>query len=289
MLARPADELPVGYWSYEVKWDGVRCVARVGADGVTMQSRSGKTDYASRFAHVGEQLIELQDCVLDGELVTFDGQGRTFGLARGAGPAAYVVFDLLERDGASVRTMAIELRRELLDDLFSAARLENVIRSPVFRDGPALMRHVAEQGMEGVVAKRDGSMYLDGKRSPYWLKVKLRPEQEFVVVGWTDGKGERAGRIGGLVLGYWEHEELRYAGRVGCRTDMDAAVKAAVTPIGSTPLSVLPKEERDAHWCRPELVVQVAFQRWTEDGRLWHPICRGLRDDVNPDDVRREG
>lgn len=288
MLARKADEVPAGRWTFEVKWDGVRCVALVQDGQVTMQSRSGKSDYALRFGHVALELEELPDCVLDGELVTFDGNGRTFGLARGVGPAAYVIFDVIEYEGQSMRWMRIEQRRTLLAGVLQHAQGRSVTQSPVFKDGEALMAHVMENGLEGIVAKRDRSGYEDGKRSPAWLKVKVRPEQEFVVCGWTDGKGARVGTVGGLVLGYWAAGELHYAGRVGCRTDMNAAVRAAMRPTERCPFGKVPKEERDAHWLMPELVVQVAFQRWTDDGRLWHPICRGLRGDKLASDVTKE-
>jgi len=289
MLAK-ADELPLGRgWQYEVKWDGVRCTATVSEGRVAMQSRSAKTDYAKRYPQIAAQLAQLYDGVYDGELVTLDENGETFGLSRGSEPAL-VLFDVIESEGHDQRGRPLSDRRELLEAILAEFdELDRLVLSPVFYDGEALLEWAEQRGIEGIMAKRRSSRYREGSRTGDWVKVKVRPEQEFVVCGWTDGKGSRRGRIGGLVLGYYDDSgALVYCGRAGCRTDHDQRIARALSPRATAPFERgVPKEERDAHWCEPELVVQVAFQRWTDDGRLWHPSFKRIRDDKEPRDVGR--
>lgn len=288
MMAK-VGELPAGDgWQYEIKWDGFRCVATVKDGVVTMQSRSAKTELSDRFPNVARDLATLPDCVIDGEVVVFDEDGFTFGIPAADGRAgSLVAFDVLEDDGESVRHLPLRERRQILKRLLHDAP-ESLGVSPAFDDGEQLLGWCAERGLEGIVAKRTESRYAEGTRRGEWLKIKLRVEQEFVVCGWTDGKNGRTGRIGGLVLGYWDDGVLRYAGRTGSRDDHESLLRERLV-AGDCPLTAgVPGEERGAHWVEPTEVVQVAFQRWTDDGRLWHPIFQRMRDDKDAADVVRE-
>ena len=298
MLAK-AGELPVGDgWLYEIKWDGVRCTATVVDGVVSMQSRSALTDWTQQFPAIAEALGRLPfDVVLDGEIVTPDESGHTFGLAAGAGSrvaARLVVFDVLSCFGSDTKAMPLTDRRKVLEMLGPAFAAEGpgVLEiSPTFTDGEALLGWVATHGLEGIVAKRKSSRYIEGRRGDEWLKVKVRREQEFVVCGWTPGKNGRAGRIGGLVLGMYDRYDgsLVYCGRAGMAEAYDAELEAALLPRSETPFPVVPREERDAYWVEPELVVQVAYQRWTPEGRLQHPVMKSIRRDKDARDVTKEG
>ena len=151
-----------------------------------------------------------------------------------------------------------------------------------------------EQGMEGVVAKRWGSRYRPGRRSPDWRKIKHVRTQDVVVVGWRPGGGRRDGRIGALLVAVNGPAGLVYAGRVGTGfTDrMLADLAALLEPLSreDCPLAEAPPraETRDARWVVPRLVGEVAFTEWTSDHRIRHPSWRGLRDDRSPSDVVRE-
>ncbi|MFP5369593.1 MAG: DNA ligase, partial [Actinomycetes bacterium] len=150
-----------------------------------------------------------------------------------------------------------------------------------------------ENGLEGVVAKRLDSVYRPGVRSPEWRKVKNVRTQSVVVGGWRPGQGRRAGTIGSLLFGVNDDEgRLVYAGHVGTGFT-DAALRelqAMLTPRDGSPFADrLPREvTRDAHWVEPTLVGEVAYAHWTTEGRLRHPSWRGLRDDLDPDDVVEE-
>jgi len=292
MLAK-AGELPVGDgWLYEIKWDGVRCTATIEDGQVTMQSRSSKTEWKVQFPAIAEALAELPNCTIDGEIVTPDEAGNTFGLAAGAGSAraaCLVVFDVLEFQGIDVRPYPLEQRRALAEGLIEGSDAPVLQFSPSFDDGEALQAWVVDRGLEGVVAKRKGSRYIEGRRGETWIKAKVRQEQEFVVVGWTPGKNGRTGSIGGLVLGYYDGPNLVYAGRAGQDPKLDREMEARLQNVARSPLAETPKDApRDVTWVVPEIVVQVAYQRWTEDERLLHPALKRVRDDKNPRDVGRE-
>jgi bifunctional non-homologous end joining protein LigD len=141
-----------------------------------------------------------------------------------------------------------------------------------------------------VVAKRLESAYRPGVRGPEWIKVKNFRTQSVVVGGWRPGQGRRAGGVGSLLFGVHDDEgRLVYAGHVGTGfTQQDLRdIEALFTPRRTSPFAgALPREvTRDAHWVEPELVGEVAYAVWTTDGRLRHPSWRGLRDDLDPEDV----
>jgi bifunctional non-homologous end joining protein LigD len=166
--------------------------------------------------------------------------------------------------------------------------------SGVFDDGDALLEAARAQGLEGVMAKRAASAY-EQRRSRNWLKVKVRPEQEFVVVGYTKGQGRRT-RLGSLVLGVQDTGGLRWVGNVGTgfteQTLDDLLERLRPLERQDSPLAEIPKMPRvrkaDVVWVEPELVVQVDFAEWTHDGHLRAPSFLGFRDDKRPEDVRRE-
>lgn len=160
--------------------------------------------------------------------------------------------------------------------------------------GGARVRAAAEQlGLEGVVAKRLDSTYQPGKRSPAWIKVKVKKGQELVVGGWLPGNGRLEHRLGSLLVGY--HDEtggpLRYAGRVGSGIDERARAvletRVAELARDDSPFAGAPRL-KDARFVDPELVVAVEFYEWTSGGVLRAPRYKGLRDDVEPATVVRE-
>ena len=270
----------------------MRGIARVEDGKVTLQSRSGKSEFSDRFGAVAEQLALLPDCVLDGELVVMDEQGWTNGLPAGMKPGdgSYVIFDCLEVQGTSVRSLGLRERRDTVESLLAYATVRaahmlggttpNLLKSPVWDDGEKLLAWTAEHGLEGIVAKRDGSTYRDGYRGESWLKIKARAEQEFVVCGWTEGKGERAGRLGGLVIGYYAGPDAPVRGqgrrqarrtRTSCASSMEPGRLDDARRASSSKPGV--------NWVEPQVVMQVQFQAWTADGKLKQPIMKRIRSD----------
>lgn len=288
-------------WIFERKLDGIRCgvIRRNGR--ARLQSRTGEV-MDSTYPELVEALsVDGPDVVADGEIVAFKGgqtsferlQGR-MGIhdaqrARRTGIAVFLyLFDLLSIDGDDVRELALRERKRLLKD---GVKFGGPLRFSTHRvgDGEAYFKHACERGWEGLVAKRADSPY-KSTRSRDWLKIKCSHEQELVIGGWTDPKGSRQW-FGALLVGYWEKDKLRYAGKVG--TGFGGATLERVgkelerlaQPDPPFAESGLPAR---AHWVKPELVAEIAFTEWTRDGKLRHPRYLGLRTDKPAREVIRE-
>jgi bifunctional non-homologous end joining protein LigD len=311
MLASPGELPPAAEdadWGYEFKWDGVRAMARVTDGRVELFSRKS-TDITVRYPEVTRAPAALagHTALVDGEIVALDDQGRPdFGMLQGrmhrtgpevtalaaAAPVTYLVFDLLAWDGEDLTARPYAERRERLDELGLSGHRWAV--TPWFRGGGAeVLAASRDNQLEGLVAKRLDSPYRPGVRSPEWRKVKQFRTQSVVIGGWRPGQGRRAGTLGSLLFGVNDDEgRLVYAGHVGTGFT-DAALRelqALMTPRSTSPFAgKLPREvTRDAHWVEPALVGEVAYAHWTAEGRLRHPSWRGLRDDLDPDDVVEE-
>jgi bifunctional non-homologous end joining protein LigD len=206
-----------------------------------------------------------------------------------ANPVTYLVFDLLAEDGEDLLDRPYAERRARLDELAPSGH--RWTPTPWYSGGGAdVLAASLENGLEGVVAKRLDSTYRPGVRGPEWIKVKNFRTQAVVVGGWRPGKGRRAGGVGSLLFGVHDDEgRLVYAGHVGTGfSDQDLRDLAGlVTSRRTSPFAgTLPREvTRDARWVEPDLVGEVAYAAWTTDGRLRHPAWRGLREDLDPDDV----
>lgn len=304
-----AGDLPEGPdWVYEVKWDGMRAIVTVEWGAVTLTSANGKdaTNSFPELEGVGGA-VGGRDVVLDGEIVAFDATGRPdFGRLQQrmhvadrrqaaeratAVPTVLALFDLLSLDGNDLFDVPWVERRRLLEELVSPGPHWHV--PAVHEDGVALLAAAHERDLEGLIAKRTGSRYRPGTRTRDWVKVKVRRRQEFVVGGWGPGEGARAGRIGGLLVGYHDGigGPLRYAGRVGSGlTGAEIATLAEQflsLAIDECPFDPPPPRAHAAGavWLRPELVVEVAFAEWTSDRRLRHPTYAGRRTDKDPEQV----
>jgi bifunctional non-homologous end joining protein LigD len=312
MLATPSPTLPKGDdWSVEVKWDGVRVIARVDDDALCLTSRN-LLDITGRYPELSGLTDALRGrgtVVLDGEVVAFGDDGRpsfqrlqermhvasTAGVqARMAGvPILYAIFDVLVLDGEPLFDRPWSERRAILESLALAGPSWQV---PAAHVGAAAAEAVFEatgaQGLEGVVAKRITSTYEPGRRSRHWLKVKHTKSQELVIGGWALGEGRRAGRIGALLLGYYDDAgQLHYAGNVGTGfTDrmLDELARTFTPLVRDDPPFVDPPRLPGVTWLDPKLVAEIAFTEWTREGTLRHPSFKGLRDDKQPADVVRE-
>jgi DNA ligase D-like protein (predicted ligase) len=291
-------------WVYEIKLDGQRSLVFKRGDSIRLMTRNEK-DRTSHYPDLKEAL-EVgtgADLIADGEIVAFDGDRTSFSRlqdrmqnphpsARQVAevPVFLFLFDLLWFDGNDLTRLPLLARKRLLR---RAVGFEDPIRSSdhIEKDGIEAFHAACERGLEGLVAKRIDAPYSPG-RSRDWLKFKCVQEQEFVVVGWTDPQGARSG-IGALLVGYHEGPDLRFAGKVGTgfseRVLHELRHRLAPLERADPPLSPskgLPG--KGVHWVRPELVAQVGFSEWTDDGKLRHPRYLGLRDDKRPDEVVRE-
>jgi len=311
MLARPG-ELPAddGGWAYEMKWDGLRALAYIGAGRVRLQSRTGQdiTGGYPELAGLGAAVGRRQ-AVLDGEIVVMGGDNwpdferlqqrmnaRPAAVARLAEnlPVTYLAFDLLYLDGRPLLNEPYRVRRGLLEELgLQGARWQT---PPSFTgEAGADVQAVSRQhGLEGIVAKRLTSRYEPGKRTGSWRKIKNLRRQEVVVGGWKPGEGQRAGRFGSLLIGVHGPNGLEYAGHVGTGFSQQALdmLWERLTPLrrATSPFAaeVPPEHARRAVWVEPVLVIEVSFTGWTQAGRMRAPSYQGLRTDKDPSEVTRE-
>ena len=316
MLASIGRALPNpddGDWVFEPKYDGIRILAFVADGAVSLITRNGN-EKAAQFPEIGEALRWLwkarrRPFVLDGEIVALkdDGPARFQALQarmhvtdasaiaahRRTTPVALFAFDLLFDGKDSLVSEPWHVRRHLLHDVLSAPTPDVLRLSELLEGDPqSILDHAAEDGWEGVIAKRASSLYAPGKRSRDWLKLKVEQRQEFVVGGYTEPRNARE-HFGALLLGYYDGDRLIYAGHTGggftrhSLADMWRRLKSIerrTSPFAPPE----PRTNERPHWVRPCVIVEVKFNEWTSDGKLRQPIFVGVRDDKDPRDVVRE-
>jgi bifunctional non-homologous end joining protein LigD len=279
-------------WVWEEKYDGVRLVAVKDGRRVQLITRNDK-DRTASFPDVAAAVAALPapELVLDGEVVVFDRQGVSrFQLlqrhAEGATPPIYVVFDCLHTRGRNLLRQPLVARRAALEaEVVEGPRLRLARR--LADDGFAAFAEAQRRGLEGVIGKDPDAPYLPGVRSPAWCKVKVRAEEEFVIGGFTAPRGGRQ-HLGALVLGRWDGDALRYAGKVGTGFTgailADLASRLAPLARAHSPFADAPRE-RAITWVEPRLVAQIGFTEMTGDGKVRHPVFLGLREDKDARDV----
>jgi bifunctional non-homologous end joining protein LigD len=285
LVAKPFDRPG---WVYEEKYDGYRILAYKEPSRVLLLSRNGKDD-TLRFPTIAAAIRQLQPAtlLLDGEVVVFDSKhvSRFQLLQEGQGKQVYVAFDCLFADGADLRTEPLAARREILERV--VVRQDVLLLSRrLAANGLEAYRIARRQDYEGLVAKDLASPYV-GKRSRFWLKVKVHQEDEFIIVGYTPPEGTRK-YFGALLLGAHEHGKLRYVGKVGTGFDQEtlAALYRQFQPlIRREPPLADPPRERRATYLQPRLVAQISYQQLTRDRKLRQPVYLGLRDDKAAEDV----
>jgi bifunctional non-homologous end joining protein LigD len=296
-------------WAYEMKWDGVRALAFIEDGRLRLASRTGRdiTVAYPELAALGP--AAGLDVLLDGEVVAFADGRPSFPLLQqrmhvtsakqalrlsGTVPVSYLIFDVLHADGHPLLDVPYERRRELMETLDLDSGSWQVPPSFTGYAAADVLGVSQQHGLEGIVAKRLGSPYRPGRRSPEWRKVKNLHRQEVVVGGWKPGEGARAGQIGSLLVGVHGASGLEYAGHVGTgfteQTLQFLGGKLAPLQQAASPFGVpVPREHaRGAVWVRPHLVIDVAFAAWTPEGRLRAASYQGLRNDKDPAEVIRE-
>ncbi|MDN8114911.1 non-homologous end-joining DNA ligase [Burkholderia vietnamiensis] len=291
-----------GTWSYEIKYDGYRMLARIDAGDVRLFTRNGH-DWTDRLPHLRAALerLPVNRAWLDAEAVWFNAQGRpsfnglqnAFDRRRTAG-ISLVVFDLMWLDDADLRPLPWRDRRTALsaivgDILGPAVRFSEAIDAAP----DAMLASACELGLEGIIGKQIDAPYRSG-RSDRWIKLKCTQRQEFVIGGFSRRKGATAG-VRAVLLGvYDEHGQLRYAGDVAPRftprqaREFEARLATLVRKRPPFARAPEPEPDREFHWLKPELLAEVAFLEWTPGGQLRHPSFRGLRADKPAQTVTRE-
>ena len=294
MLAKLAPQsFSSSAWIFEIKWDGFRAIAYVN-ETLSLRSRNGK-----ELKHVFPELEELKhlavNVVLDGEIVLMK-DGKTdfqallersqamspveIALQAKRSPVVYVVFDILEKDGVTLVNLPLTERKRILK--VSIKEGKHILLSDFVEEtGEAYYKVALEKGLEGLVAKKKGSLYEQGVRSGSWLKIKKLRSCDCLILGYTKGSGARSKTFGALLLGLYDDEALVYVGKVG--TGFSNLILGSLSErfqhlkANAAPLTIdLPDE---ITWLQPELVCEVFYQAATRHGRLRMPRFNGLRSD----------
>ena len=287
-------------WLFEIKWDGVRALARIENGAFTLRSRTG-VDIArcySELASLPDALVARQ-AILDGEIVALDAQGhsdferlqeRMHVRAPGERllaqiPVVYFAFDLLYCDGYDLRETPLLDRKQLLHRLLRTSERFRYSDHQL-EHGKELFELAAQKGLEGIVAKRADSPYVSA-RSPYWVKLKITKTVDAVVGGWTAPR-TAAIPLGSLLLGLYQGKKLRFIGHVGSGFDakklkeLSCKLKELAAPV--CPFDAEPETNEKPSWVSPALVARVKFSGWTQEHSLRHPVFLALREDARPTD-----
>jgi bifunctional non-homologous end joining protein LigD len=288
-------------WIHEIKYDGYRIGCRIKKGRVTLYSRNGK-DWTTAFPEVVKAVekLGLSDALMDGEVASVLPDGRTsFQSLQNAGgdtprgTIVYFIFDLLRLEDERLEPLPLDARKERLRRLLGRRTTGRLRYSAhVEGQGDAFFQQACRMGLEGIISKRRDLPHRAGRHGG-WVKTKCVLRQEFVIGGFTDPEGARAG-IGALLIGYYDGARLIFSGKVGTgftqksaialRAQLDA-IEQTACPFADRPAGPL---GRRAHWVKPSLVCEVVFTEWTGDGKIRHPSFQGLRKDKRAREVVRE-
>jgi bifunctional non-homologous end joining protein LigD len=292
-------------WLFEIKWDGVRALARIEGGNVTLRSRNA-VDITQRYPELASlpDAVAARQAILDGEIAALDARGlsdfqrlqeRMHVRAPGESlvkqvPVVYFVFDLLYCDGYDLRETPLLERKQLLQRILHAS--EQVRYSDhQLEKGKELFELAGQNGLEGIVAKRVDSRYVSD-RSASWVKLKITKTVDAVIGGWTASRST-ALPLGSLLLGLYEGKKMRFIGHVGSGFDgkklqeLSSTLKKLSTSV--CPFDVKPETNEKPSWVKPELVARVKFSGWTQEHSLRHPVFVALREDARPADCQWEG
>jgi bifunctional non-homologous end joining protein LigD len=304
MLATGARGTPAAEeeWAAEIKWDGIRAMAYISEGTAILRGRSGR-NISAMYPEVIAGLAEIsrhRTLILDGEIAAFAGSQPDFARLQrrlhvsrpssalvAAVPVTFVAFDLLHRAGRTLLGNPYGQRRALLDDLAAGGVTGSAVMIPpaFVGESRAVIDATRSLGLEGVVLKRIRSGYYPGRRTTEWLKIRHLATADIVIGGWLPGAGWRAELAGSVIAGRPSGAGLEYLGQVGSGfaeeeirelTSRLRELEVPSSPFTSTipvPVSVA----RRARWTRPVLAAEVSYTGLTPDGRMRHPVWRGLR------------
>ncbi len=291
-------------WLFEIKWDGVRALARIENGALTLRSRNS-IDITKRYPELASlpDTLSARQAILDGEIVALDAQGhsdferlqeRMHVRAPSENlvaqiPVVYFAFDLLYCDGYDLRETPLLDRKQLLQRLLHTSERFRYADHQLDH-GRELFALAEQNGLEGIVAKRADSPYVSD-RSPYWVKLKITKTVDAVVGGWTEARTS-ALPFGSLLLGLYQGKKLRFIGHVGSGFDakklkeLSSTLKELAVP--ASPFDGVPETNEKPSWVSPALVARVKFSGWTQENSLRHPVFLALREDARPTDCQWE-
>lgn len=314
MLAVPVDKaFDNKDWVFEIKWDGVRSILFLNKSKniLEIQARSGIT-IAHRYPEVVAVAKSALDCensvVLDGEIVVLNSEGvpdfqshqkrmnvdskKDIESLSQSTPSTYFVFDILHLDGRDLKQLEFLERRAILSKVLNLRSSRMRISDYIEEWGKAVFDNAVNMKLEGVVGKQKHSKYLEGVRSPSWVKIKSVITQDCVVIGYTRGEGNREGYFGSLILAAYIHGKLQFIGHSGSGFTSDQVQeifkKLERLKTVRSPIDFVPYVNREPVWVKPEMVCEVKFNGWTQDRIMRAPIFVRLREDKSPEECTIE-
>jgi bifunctional non-homologous end joining protein LigD len=314
MKAKLVEKPPTaGNWIYELKFDGIRLIAVKDHKKVSLLSRN-KNDLSERFPEIVQAVKNLppDECVLDGEVVALDDEGRSsFQLLQARemdgrkSPIYFYAFDLPQLNGKTLVSLPLEVRKNVLESLCADAGDPIRYSGAIGGDANQLLKEIRRRGLEGIIGKLHNSVYEPGRRSGAWVKLKCVNEQEFVIGGYTPPQGARK-YFGAILVGYYDGDDLVFAGKVGTGFTAKSLAtlhkkfhgqRRADCPFVDLPskqdgewvLGITPSMMNKMRWTNPKFVAEIKFAEWTRDGKLRAPVFLGLREDKKPTEIVREG
>ena len=295
-------------WIYEIKWDGYRALAYINNTTVDIRSRNNKS-FNEKFYPVYDRLKKWKvNAVLDGEIIVMNDKGAAdFSDLQGwrseaDGQLVYYIFDILWLDGEDLTKKTLSERREILQSLIPDGDATLRLSESFDAEGKELFQLAEKFGLEGIIAKKEDSLYNPGIRSKEWLKIKTEKRQEAVIAGYTKIEGTSK-KFSALLLGLYENGEFVFIGPVGTgfSTKLQEELLKKMKPLETTkcPFKTVPDYNKPSRfrpnppkaevtWVKPQLVCEISYRELTKDGAIRHPSFKGLREDKNAKDIRRE-
>ncbi len=314
MLAVPVDKpFDNKDWAFEIKWDGVRSILFLNKskDILEIQARSGMTitHRYPEIAAIAKSAVQCENSVvLDGEIVVLNSEGvpdfqrhqkrmnidskKEIESLSQTTPSTYFVFDILHLDGRNLKQLEFLERRAILSKVLKVRPPRMRISDYIDQWGKAVFDNAVNMKLEGIVGKQKYSKYLEGVRSPSWVKIKSVVTQDCVVIGYTPGEGNREGYFGSLILAAYVHGKLQFIGHSGSgfTSEQVQAIfkKLERLKTARCPIDYVPYVNREPVWVKPMIVTEVKFNGWTQDQIMRGPIFVRLREDKSPEECKVE-
>lgn len=283
-------------WIFEIKWDGYRAVADLSHKVPFFYSRNG-ISFLSKFEKVSQDFsLQKHKMILDGEIVAYDENGKpNFQLLQQIGDnpnlaLVYQVFDLLWLNGHSTEELPLLQRKELLKEALVETDLIKYC-DHIPEKGIDFFNQMKKMELEGMIAKKADSLYLENHRSTDWLKIKFTNTEEAIICGFTEPRGSREA-FGALILGKYIDGKLIYAGHTGTGFNKELLnllherLKKIV--VKDAPFETIPKTNMPVTWVQPDLVCEIKYSEITKDGIFRHPVFLAIREDKSPEDINEK-
>lgn len=292
LVNHPPDEAG---WLHEIKFDGYRLQAHIRDGVVSLYTRNGH-DWSEKFPHMVETLqsLAVDDAILDGEAVVLDNGKSNFQLLQNSlsekrdKDILFYLFDIMFLNGEDLREKSLEKRKEILYKILPQEHSFIKYSDHITQKSNEFFKMACNYELEGIVSKDAKASYISG-RNNQWCKSKCSKRQEFIIGGFTEGKGGRSEDLGALLLGVHENGKLRYVGKVGTGFDertlkeIKKKINGMIVKRGSFEINT--PNERGIQWVKPTLVTEIKFSNWTKEKLLRNPVFLGLRSDKKSEDI----